>query len=199
MIVLILLANLFISFFNARSAGTVWAEAKAVGGWVRILVWCGAIQSAVGFTFIYAYLAAMIAISTGYLDQQAAEVFASLIYVMIIVPAIGTGIVITLQSWIALAREQSLANLGTAAWNTYASAHNIYHAVQGFGGAFDKVASGLGGLFEDNRRDKKDSSGIVILLAVIVVLAGILTTATIIKRYAGTLPMPRRRIDEARA
>ena len=44
MLFLVLGLNLVISFLNARNVGRIWAESKAVGGWVRLLAWCGAIQ-----------------------------------------------------------------------------------------------------------------------------------------------------------
>ena len=54
MLIGVMILNLVISFLNARNVGRIWAETKAVGGWIRLLAWCGAIQSAVGFTFVYA-------------------------------------------------------------------------------------------------------------------------------------------------
>ena len=188
MIFLILLLNLGISFFNARSVGKVWAESKAVGGWIRLLAWCGAIQAAVGFTFVYAYVVGFIAVTSGYLSASTMNIFSSLMYVMLIVPAIGTGIIITIQSWINFVREKSLMNLGVAGWNTFAEAYNMYNAVQSFGGALDTVQNGLGGLF-DSDGDSDSSTARVILLAAIALLAGVLTTSVIIRRYEATLPV----------
>ena len=37
MLFLVLGLNLVISFLNARNVGRIWAESKAVGGWVRLL------------------------------------------------------------------------------------------------------------------------------------------------------------------
>lgn len=188
MVVLLLIVNGVISFFNARNVGRVWAESKAVGGWIRLLAWCGAIQSAIGFTFIYAYLVGFIAITAGYLSPEMINVFGSLMYVMIIVPAIGTGLIITIQSWINFARDKCLSNLGIAGWNTFAQAYNMYNAVQSFGGAVESVQNGLGGLF-DGDGDSDNSSARVILLAAIALLAGVLTTSVIIRRYEATLPV----------
>lgn len=184
----VLLLNLVISFFNARSAGQVWAESKAVGGWIRLLVWCGAIQAAIGFTYVYAFVIGYIAVSFGYLPVQLLNVFASLMYLMIIVPVIGTGIIITIQSWISVARDRSLMNIGTAGWNTFATAYNTYNAIQSFGPALDTVANGLGGLFGDDG-DSDDSAYRVILLAAIVLLAGVMTTVVIVRRYEASLPV----------
>ena len=184
----VMILNLVISFMNARNVGRVWAESKAVGGWVRVLTWCGAIQSAVGFTFVYAIVIAYIAVSTGYLPPQMLNVLMSLVYLLIIIPAIGSGILITIQSWINFARDKSLMNLGMAGWNTFAQAYNTYNAIQSIGPALDTVQEGLGGLF-DGDGDSDNSSLRVILLAAIVLLAGVMTTTVIIRRYEASLPV----------
>ena len=98
-------------------------------------------------------------------------VMMNLIYIMIIVPLIGSGIFITIQSWIAFARDKSLSNLGVAGWNTFAQAYNTYNAIQSFGPALDSVQQGLGGLFSDDG-DSDNSTARVILLVAIVLLAG---------------------------
>lgn len=188
MLIGIMILNLVISFFNARNVGQIWAESKAVGGWIRLLAWCGAIQSAVGFTFVYAIVVSYIAVSTGYLPASMLGVLSSLIYLMIIVPAIGSGIIITIQSWINFAREKSLMNLGVAGWNTFAQAYNTYNAIQSFGPALDTVQEGLGGLF-DGDGDSDNSTMRVLLLAAIILLAGVVTTTVIIRRYEASLPV----------
>jgi len=188
MLLLVLIFNAVISFLNARNVGRVWAESKAIGGWIRVVVWAGAIQSAVGFTYIYAFIVAYIAVSTGYLPVSMLGVLMSLMYLMIIVPLIGSAIIITIQSWITAARDRSLMNLGVAGWNTFATAYNTYNAIQSFGPAIDAVQQGLGGLF-DSDGDSDDNAGRVILLAAIVLLAGVLTTNVIIRRYEASLPV----------
>lgn len=35
MLLLVLIFNLVVSFLNARNVGRVWAESKALGGWIR--------------------------------------------------------------------------------------------------------------------------------------------------------------------
>lgn len=65
LLMLVLGVNLVISFLNARNVGRVWAETKAVGGWIRVLAWCGAIQSAIGFTYVYAVLSRTLRLRRG--------------------------------------------------------------------------------------------------------------------------------------
>ena len=175
MLILVLGLNLVISFLNARNVGRVWAETKAIGGWIRVVAWA-------------AFIVAYIAVSTGYLPPAMLGVLLSLMYIMIIIPLLGSAIVITIQSWIVAAREKSLMNLGVAGWNTFATAYNTYNAIQSFGPALDSVQQGLGGLFGGDS-DSDDSAARVILLAAIVLLAGVLTTNVIIRRYEASLPV----------
>lgn len=188
MLILIMVANVAISFFNARSAGQVWAESRALGGWIRLLAWCAAIQSAIGFTMVYLIVVGYVALSVGYLSPQLFNTLMSLVYLMVIVPAIGTGLIITIQSWIAAFREKSLMNIGVAGWNTFATVYNTYNAVQSFGPALESVTEGLGGLF-DSDSDSDSQAYRVILLAAIVLLAGVMTTTVIVRRYTASLPV----------
>lgn len=187
--ILIMLLNLVISFFNARSCGKVWAESKAIGGWFRIVVWAGAVMAAAGFTSVYVFVIAFIAVSTGFLPHSALNFLASLSYVVIIIPVLGSGVIITIESWIAFAREKNLMNLGVAGWNTFAQVYNVYNAINSFGGAWDAVAKGFGSL-TDGVDDDSDSDNLkVILLVALALLGGIVTTAIIIKKYTATLPV----------
>lgn len=115
MLIGIILLNLFISWWNCKSAGAVWHEAKKFGGFMRVLVWCGAIQAAVGFSSVILLLLVFGAYATGHLPQQYAEAAFSLWYLLIIIPAIGTGLIITIHSLITAWRERSIANMGVAA------------------------------------------------------------------------------------
>ncbi len=185
MLVLLCIINLVISFTNARAVGLAWCETKAIGGWPRLLVWCGAIQSAIGFTMVYMVIAVTLLLATGKMTPESAQQLADFIYLMIIVPALGTGFIITIHSWIAVARERSLKTMGVAAWNTFASVHNAYGAYKSFGAAFDSVGKVLIGEGKDRKKDAN-----IILLAILVLLLGVATTTAIVRRYAGTMEVP---------
>lgn len=187
---LILLVNLVISFLNARSCGRMWAESKAIGGWIHVLTWCGAIQSAIGFTTVWSFFIGTVAYLVGYLNSSMISFYSSFLYVLIILPAIGTGILITIESWIQFFREKSLLNLGTAGWNSFAEIYNIYHAVNSFGDAFSIVKDGFSELFDSDSDNDASPILLVILLAVFSLFAGIMTTYWIVQRYAASLPMP---------
>lgn len=180
MLMLLLVVNLAISVFNAYQVGRVWIISKVAGGWISLLAWCGAIQSAVGFTVVYAYVIANIAITIGFMDQIAAQLMLALTYVVIIVPALGTGLIIVIQSWITLCRERTLVNFGVTAWNTVATISNTYNAVIDF--------SDVAGLIKDIvvGGDNDDDDSIVIkavLLSIIAICLGVLTTYVLINRF----------------
>lgn len=198
MILVIVLLNLFISYWNAKQAGKVWAEVKAIGGWIRLVTWCALIQSVIGFTFSYAIILGMGAHELGFLSAKALSFMMSLTYILIIVPALGSGLVITIQSWIQFSRDKSLSNLGAASYNTFAQAYNTYRAIQDIGPAFSEVLRGFGNLFDDSRDDEDTMLKLAIGLVVVAALSGLVSTAVIVQRNAGTLPVSDR-IRESRA
>ncbi len=183
-LICICLINLGISFFNARNCGLMWCESKAIGGWVRCLVWCGAIQSAIGFTSIYMVIASFIAYKTGYLSSQDIVYLFNFYYVLIILPLLGSGLIITMSSWIRFARERSFASFSLAGWNTFAQIHNMYSAYHSFGPALESVSKLIIG---DGKSKRKFN---IILLLIIVLVLGIATTTVIIRRYAAELDVP---------
>jgi hypothetical protein len=188
LILLLLALNGAISFWNAKVCGEAWAEAKVLGGFIFLVVWSGAIQSAIGFSMIYIFVMAGAGYVTGFLSDKSIEALLSLWYLAVIVPALGTGLIITVHSWIAAYRERSLLNMGTAAYNTFAQAHNMYSAVDGIGQSLSKVTD----FFSSDDSDSDDFlKGVVILLVIVALAAGILTTYSIIRIYAGTLPLPK--------
>jgi len=193
---LILALNFAISWWNARACGRAWVESKAIGGAIRVIVWCGAIQSAIGFSSVFLFPLIFIA-NAAFPDYFTAEFVngaLGLWYITIIFPALGSGLAITIESWITAYREHSLANLGRAAWNTLAQAHNTIGAIRNLGPAFEAVgkmfASALGG--RGDARGKAAVLGLLIAITVVTVAlaAGAILTSALIHHYAGTVPLP---------
>lgn len=185
----LVLLNFGISWWNAIVAGKSWVESKHLGGFIRLVVWSAAVQSACGFSMVFTILLAGLAYGTGYLPMAAVKALLELNYLLIIVPVLGSGMIITIHSWMVAIRERSLMDMGTAAYNTFAMAHNTYSAVSGIG----DVIGDLSGFFSDD----DDSDGaktkiivLVLVLAVIAACAGIFLTVAIIKHYAGTSRLP---------
>lgn len=174
--------NLLISWFNCRSAGSIWYEAKQAGGFMRVLVWCAAIQSAVGFSSVLILVMGFTAFATGHLPQQYLEATISLWYLLIIVPALGSGLIITIHSLLEAWRERNMANIGVAAWNTFAMAHNIYSATSAIPDSLGKV----GELFKGDKDQK--TVALVLLIVIVAIAGGALLTAVLIRHYARALP-----------
>ncbi|KWO62576.1 hypothetical protein [Burkholderia territorii] len=187
-IVFLLALNFGISWFNCWSVGGIWNESKSLGGFIRLLAWCGAIQSAIGFSSVIGFVVGYVLYATGHLPMRAATGAMSLWYLLIIVPAIGTGLIITIQSWIVAFRTRSLLDMGSATYNTFAQIHNMAAAVDGIPGAFDSVSK----LF-----DSDDDGGAVVLLGLglvcLALASGVVLTVVLIKRYSGRLSLPARR------
>lgn len=94
----IIALNLLISWYNAKICGTYWAESKAIGGFPRLLMWCGAIQSAIGFSIALVVVEVLGAASLGYLSPKAVDAAMSLWYLGAILPCIELVIALVLLS-----------------------------------------------------------------------------------------------------
>lgn len=186
-ILLLSLFNLAISYWNARVTGKVWIESKEIRGWIRVVVWAGAIMSAAGFTQVYILALCFGGMAFGLIPVGVASLALQLTYLLIIVPVISASIIITIHSWIAVSRERSLKTIGIAAYNTIATGYNVYSTVTSFGDVWDSVSEKFGEDFDSDSDTAK-----AIMLALIALFGGILTTFGIIRMNAGTLPLPER-------
>lgn len=185
----LLALNGFISWWNCKSAGSVWIEAKKLGGYMRVLVWCAAIQSAIGFSSILLVLLAFGAYAGGYLDREHFNGAMSLWYLLVIIPALGSGLIITIHSLREAWRTRSIGDMGVAAWNTFAQGYNTYNAISDVPKAFGD----LGELFKGG--DSDDAKGkmvaLMLLLVVLAIIGGCIITAGLIGHYAKqSLPQP---------
>ena len=196
--------NFIISWFNAWSCGKTWTESRAVGGFPHFMNWMGAIMSASGFTWCYFLIFGFIATQWPITDEETGAVSYLLTtdqvgilydigYLVVIFPILGSGIAIGVHSWGVFWRRRSLRNGVTAGWNTYANLHNFYTAIEqvprSWGNVLDFFGSGTG---SDSSSSNDKGKGIIVILAVAAVLAGILTTATIIKYTARKTALDRR-------
>ena len=193
-VALLVILNLFISFFNARSVGRVWVETKALGGAVRIVAWAGAIQSAVGFTYCYAIILGFLLTTFGILPVEVLNFMLSLVYLAIIIPLIGSGIIIMIESWIVAFRERSLVNCGIAVWNTFAQAYNTYSAIKSFEAVWESVSGGFGHIMDSDGDSDDAKFKLAIIVAIFALVGGILTTVLIVGKYSASLPVPEKAI-----
>lgn len=206
------LLNLFISWFNARQVGLVWAETKQMGGLERVVVWSGAVMSASGFSWCYLIALLLGAFTTQpywiplareileepqltqLLTAEAVTAGLSLGYLVLIPGILLSGLVIWVHSLVAAWRRRDLPSMGVAAWNTYAQVHNTMGAMRGMPEAADAVKS----FFAPRGGSRNGAAAVVVLaLVVLALLAGVLTTWAIINHYAGRAQLPERREEAA--
>jgi hypothetical protein len=196
-ILAVLALNFGISWWNAYVCGRVWVESKAVGGGIRVLVWCGAIQSAIGFSSVF--ILPMLFMARHLFPEYFTGVYVrgayALWYLLIIIPVLGTGFAITVHSWIVAYRNRRLVDLGIAGWNAFAEVHNTWGAINTMGMAYDAVAAMFSSAFSSSSDDPKGAVamiGLLIAITVVVVALGlgVMLTAILIKRYAATDPLP---------
>lgn len=203
LVILVWLLNFGISVWNAYAVGLGWVETKHAGGWPRFMAWMGAIMSASGFSWCYLFVLVFAAHGLGWLSLDYVTVALQLGYVLLIPGILFSGMMIMLDSWARAYRTRKIADVGVAAWNTYAQIHNTYHAISDFGEAFSGVVDALTGKgSDDDSSDSKDGGGVAVVLVFVVVivalLSGVITTALIIRRVAGSYRLPERRPEEKR-
>src|SRR6202021_224955 len=165
MLFLLLILNFAISWFNAWSVGRVWIESKMIGGLFRMTIWCGAIMSACGFTWVYIALLGILAQSFQWLPARYIEGIFSFGYLVIILPLLGSGLGITASSWAQFWRQKNLINGGIAAWNTYAQISNIVSAVR-------FVPEAIGNVFSAFKGDDEEDNRALLLMLAVVLVAG---------------------------
>jgi hypothetical protein len=197
-VLLICTLNSGISWWNAYVCGKIWEDSKTEGGFLHVLVWCAATQSAIGFSLVYliAALGGVTVLAPESIPPETIqylwELTFSIWYIAVIFPLLGTGLIITIHSWMEAVRRKDALSAGIAAYNTYAQVSNMVSAARNSGEAFGMVGDALGSLFKGGG-SSDSAKGKVIILAFLMVLvalmAGILTTALLIQKYARTAPV----------
>lgn len=167
------LLNLFLSYWNARAAGSVWTTTKIVGGYQRFMAWMVVIMSAAGFTWCYTVVIGFVAYKTHHLNAQSTELLFNLSYVVLIPAILFSGYAITFDSW--KRRIQTGRGTGVALWNTGAMAYNTVNAARGIDKAVKSTIDGL---------RKNPQALLVVGIFIVAFFGGILTTYGLVKHYA---------------
>lgn len=193
MLILLVVMNFAISWFNAWAVGKSWPESKHEGGWAHFMNWMGAVMSACGFT--WCYLVIMVTVGshwdvtdkeTGlvhpFLQLETAELVFKLGYTIIILPILGSGLAITVQSWSIFWRRRTLGNGAVAGYNTIAQISNTYDAIRFLPGFVGDLLDA----FSKGKSDSKDGKTLmlVVFLVVVALIGGILTTYAILMSSA---------------
>jgi hypothetical protein len=115
----LLILNFVISTWNAYVTGRIWGE---VTGWMKLIARCALIMSACGFIEVSAVVCG-VALSGRWIDEWALS--------LIIVPVIGTGLLITIYKWIGAYKRRNSGSGTVAGWNTFAQVNNTHGALDG--------------------------------------------------------------------
>src|SRR3954447_4614963 len=99
LIALVWILNFALSMWNAYAVGKAWVEARAVGGWPRLMCWSGAVMSASGFSWCYLILIGFGAYKFDAITGEQFEVALNLGYILLIPGILLSGLMITLDSW----------------------------------------------------------------------------------------------------
>lgn len=181
---LFLLLNFIISWANAWYAGQVWTDAKVAGGWSRCIAWSAAIMSACGFTWVFMFFLALAAKASGVLHDEQIKILIELTYVAAIIPILGSGLAIWAGSLADAWRDTNLISVGSAAWNTYAMAHNVSEAASLLPTFVEDIGDFFGGAGDDDSPGHGLLVVLVIFLFLVAVVGGALLTTAILKSSA---------------
>ncbi|WP_194791085.1 hypothetical protein [Pseudomonas sp. UFMG81] len=176
-LILVSALNLAISWWNCRTVGQIWDEARYVGGTMRLLAWAGAIEATLGFSSVLLLLVTLYFYANGQLPQEYLDAVSSLWYLLIIIPAMGSAVVITVHSLENAWRERNFSNIAVAAWNAFATAQRLERATHAMPAAFERVTK----LFQ-GKDDRK--AALVVLIVLIALTGGALITWKLIRHYA---------------
>lgn len=178
----LLIINTLISAWNAWAVGRSWADAKAIGGWTRVVLYAALIMSGCGFTWVYLVVFAFFGMAFGFLETDAVQAMLQLGYVVLILPILGSGLAIWIDSVTTAYRRRDVASVGVAAWNTFAQAHNTYEAAR----SLPEILKGLGGFFKGGGDGKAKGQIMIVLLMILALSLGFITTYVIMRKGASS-------------
>jgi hypothetical protein len=195
MLYFLIVVNFLISVWNAYVTGLAWEDSKAAGWWAQLVLWSGGGMAACGFTYCYAAIAALTADYFHWLPHAYAIGILELAYIAIIVPILGAGLVITVDSIVQAWKTKRISEIGVAAYNTYAQASNTWNALSGLGEVLGDVGALFGGKSGSKGGSKSgsssgddDASGTALLAVIVIAIAalfsGVLTTLFIASKGA---------------
>lgn len=176
--------NFIISFFNAVGVGLAWTEISIIGGWQKIVTYSAAIMSGAGFTWCYLMIAIVVASIFDLLPPEYIEAMSSLGYLIVILPILGSGLAITINSWAYAIKNKSFVGFSVGAYNTFAQTYNMFSALNMIPNAIRNVMDAFFGSHNSNREEKGFLVILTIIIVIVVVALGALTTITIIKWVA---------------
>lgn len=191
----VLILNVLISIWNCYAVGTAWKDTMTMGGgFNKLLLWCGIIQSGVGFSMPILLVLAVGAgafLTTGETPtltpaeaKEMMQAIFNLWYIAVIFPILGSGLAIWAHSLREAYQRRDFASIATGGWNTYAQIHNTISAVNNLGGAFGNVGEFFGKALSGKGDGKGKLAILVILIVVISLVAGFMIAFGLVRYFA---------------
>jgi hypothetical protein len=182
-VLLILVLNFGISWWNAKVAGQAYVPISQSGSsWMKVLLWSAIVQSAAGFTYVYLTVLVFGAAAFGYLTQDYAQGAYALGLLILFPTIIVSGVAIWLHSVQQAIREPSFRSIAGAGWNTFAQAHNMITYIQ----VLPELLKSAGVLFKSPPKSKDGATAYMAMLALFLVavafVGGLMTTAYLVTR-----------------
>lgn len=182
--------NLGISAWNAYAVGKMWPYTKQMGGWTRLVTWCGYIMSVCGFSWCFLLPLALLSYVNHWFgfNQEALLATMNLGYIIIAPTICLTGVFIWVDSLIEAWKQRTFTSFAVAGWNTFAQIHNTYQVFTSIGPAFENVGGFFGKAFSGKSSDDDDDSPgaklgvfVIILVAASIILGFLVATAIVVK------------------
>jgi len=170
-----MILNFAISWMNARSAGKIWSESKAVGGMLRFHAIAAYALAILGFTMVYGIILIMLipVVLPMFTDispevlWSATQLANDILFLLIAIFIIPLGYYAWFTSFIAFWRKRGLANGLTLGWNTFANIRNTITVARHAPSAIRRIAETLFG-------GKKEGKGAIIAIAMFAIIMAII-------------------------
>src|ERR1700722_7745558 len=155
---ILLVSNFGISIWNAYVAGRVWGEAE---GLMKLICGCAIIVSACGFLESYALICGFASASLHWVSDL------SVTYSMVILPALGTGLLIIIHAWI-MAHERKDSRPAASIADRDVTTDRVISVT-------DKIADFFNPGVEDSAPLAVDKWALLLILVIALMIAGSLT------------------------
>jgi len=180
----LILANLVLAWWIARSIGRIWVEARNASWLWNLVLWPGALISAGGFTLSYFVVVFFGTVYVGWFPFSNIGLMVDpLLYVLVIAALFGL-VTLTFRPWRRHYQEVTLARMPSSQWDDFVTMYAGYYVADSIFDSMGHVSGGFGGDFSDGG----DAGAwiMIIVVGIFCLFAGIATTAIIITHNAAS-------------
>lgn len=155
---LVFVVNPIIAYFNAYTVGKYWKDIQYSSVWQKTISISALIQSVAGFSMPILGILLFIGFITKFLTKTQIDLGIDLLWISIIVPVVGSGILITIDSIKQAIKERSFTSGAVAAWNLGTTIENIFNMVSNFGSVITDIK---------NKSDEEDDASNLIIVGMV--------------------------------